>query len=48
MRLKQFEAVRVISVVFVDVCVQRPGVYKKGYRLASRLRISSIRRAVDL
>lgn len=48
MRLEQFQTLRMISVILVDVCVQMPSVYKERYRRASRLRISSIRRAVDL
>lgn len=44
---KQRKAGLVVSVVFVDVGVQRPGVDQEGYRRASRRKICSIFLAVS-
>ena len=43
MGFEQFEALGVVVVVCVDVCVERAGVDEDGYRETSSLRISSMR-----
>jgi hypothetical protein len=47
MARQQREAGSVVSIVFVDVCVERAGIDDQRDRRASRRKISSIRRAVS-
>lgn len=48
MRLKQRKTCFVVAIILVDVGVKRSGVNQKSYLVASRRRISSMRRAVFL